>query len=64
MGFWKSRNERRRREFDIECWRLARRNYSLEYVARRTGATVSEVASAVRRVECGRYGDVGGESQG
>lgn len=60
MGFWKRRNERRRREFDLECWGLSRRGYSLEYVARRTGATVSEVASAIRRVECGRYGSEGG----
>lgn len=48
----------RQREFDVECWRLARKNYSIEYVARRTGATVAEVASAIRRVECGRYGSV------
>ncbi len=48
----------RQREFDVECWSLRRRGYSLEYVARRTGATVAEVASAIRRVECGRYGDV------
>lgn len=58
MGFWKSRNERKRRAFDLECWNLRRRGYSLEYISARTGATVCEVASAVRRVECGRYGEV------
>lgn len=56
-GFWRRRNERRRRLFDMECWRLRGRGYSLEYIARRTGATTFEVESAVRRVECGRYGD-------
>lgn len=58
MGFLRKRNERRRRLFDLECWNLRRRGYSLEYIAGRTGATVGEVVSAVRRVECGRYGDV------
>lgn len=56
-GFWRRRNERRRRLFDMECWRLRGRGYSLEYIARRTVATTFEVESAVRRVECGRYGD-------
>lgn len=41
----------------MECWRLRGRGYSLEYIARRTGATTFEVESAVRRVERGRYGD-------
>lgn len=58
MGLWKSRNERKRMAFDLECWNLRRRGYSLEYVSSRTGATVTEVVSAIRRVECGRYGDV------
>ena len=64
MGFWKSRNERKRMAFDLECWNLRRRGYSLEYISRRTGATVGEVVSAVRRVECGRYGEVGRIEEG
>ena len=58
-GLWARRNARRRELFDLECWNLRQRGYSLEYVAGRTGATVSEVQSAVRRVECGRYGNQG-----
>lgn len=63
-GFFKRRNARRRRLFDLECWNLRRRGYSLGYIAGRTGATVGEVVSAVRRVECGRYGEVGKFEEG
>ena len=61
-GFWRRRNARRRELFDLECWNLRERGYSLEYVAGRTGATVAEIQSAIRRVECGRYGAQGEES--
>lgn len=57
-GFWARRNERRRREFDLRCWELRRRGYSFDYIAFRERCTPFEAASAVRRVECGRYGDV------
>lgn len=62
MGVVSRLRERRRREFDLRCHELRSRGYSLDYVALRLGATPFEVASAVRRVECGRYGDVGGRA--
>lgn len=62
-GLFGRMNARRRKAFDVECWNLWKRGYSLEYVSRRTGATVCEVHSAIRRVECGRYGDVGREKR-
>ena len=56
--FFRRMSARRREAFDIECWNLWKRGYSREYISRRTGATECEVESAIRRVECGRYGDV------
>lgn len=57
-GITRGMTARERRLFDVECWNLQRRGYSLERISRRKGATVGEVVSAVRRVECGRYGEV------
>ena len=50
--------ERERRELDLRCWRLRRRGYSVAYVARVVGVSAAACEAAVRRVECGRYGDV------
>lgn len=49
---------RERRELDIRCWRLWRRGYSWDYVAWQVGVSAAACEAAVRRVECGRYGDV------
>ena len=49
---------RERRELDLRCWRLLRRGYSVAYVARVVGVSAAACEAAVRRVECGRYGDV------
>lgn len=57
-GITRHMTARERRLFDVECWNLHRRGYSFGYISARTGATVGEVVSAVRRVECGRYGEV------
>lgn len=52
--------DRQRERFDLRCWELRARGYSMEYVAAAQGCTVREAEGAVRRVECGRYGDVDG----
>lgn len=62
-GMFARMNARRRERFDLKCWELRSRGYSLEYIADRTGATVFEVQGAVRRVGCGRYGDVPGRGE-
>ena len=54
--------DRQRERFDLRCWELRARGYSMEYVAAAQGCTVREAEGAVRRVACGRYGDVGGSA--
>lgn len=49
---------RGRERFDLRCWELRARGYSMEYVAAAQGCTAREAEGAVRRVACGRYGDV------
>ena len=49
---------RGRERFDLSCWELRASGYSMEYVAAVQGCTTREVEGAVRRVACGRYGDV------
>ena len=54
---------RGRERFDLRCWELRARGYSMEYVAAAQGCTVREAEGAVRRVACGRYGDVVGSAR-
>lgn len=48
-----------RREFDVRCWELLERGYSVGYIASFEGVSVHDVDGAIRRVRCGRYGSVG-----
>lgn len=50
--------EERGERWDEWCWAMVRRRgYAPAFVAERVGASAEAVRSAVRRVECGRYGD-------
>lgn len=47
-------------EFDLWCHNMHERGYSVEMISMHAGVSYGRVRGALRRVECGRYGEEGG----